>query len=59
MNIPIPIFPFDIIRRLSFLNIFAYAKIDCRYLDLGASPIALDRAIRIHVAVLARTVIFA
>ena len=59
MVIPVPTLSFGTIRRLSLLNIFAFAKIDCRYLDFGASLIAIDRATRIHVAALARTVIAA
>ena len=59
MTISVPTLSFGTIRRLSLLNIFAYAKIDCRYLDFGASLIAIDIAIRIHAAALARTEIAA
>ena len=59
MTISVPTLSFGTIRRLSLLNIFAYAKIDCRYLDFGASLIATDRAIRSHAAALVRTVIVA
>ena len=59
MVIPVPTLSFGTIRRLSLLNIFAYAKIDCRYLDLGASLIAIDIAGRIHDALLVRTAIVA
>ena len=59
MAFPVPTLSFGTIRRLSLLNIFAYAKIDCRNSDFGASLTAIDRAIRIHVTVLVRTVILA
>ena len=59
MTISVPTLSFGTIRRLSLLNIFAYAKIDCRYLDFGASLIAIDIARRIHEAGLVRTVIVA
>ena len=59
MTISVPTLSFGTIRRLSLLNIFAYAKIDCRYLDFGASLRAIDRAKRIHAAALVRTVIVA
>ena len=57
MTISVPTLSFGTIRRLSLLNIFAYAKIDCRYLDFGASLIAMDTATRIHGTGLVRTVI--
>ena len=59
MNIPVPTLSFGTIRCLSLLNIFAYAKIDCRYLDFGASLTATDNAIRTHAAALVRTEIVA
>ena len=50
MTIPVPTLTFGTIRRLSLLNIFASAKIDSRLQDVGASLIAIDRAIRRDIA---------
>ena len=50
MTFPVPTLAFGTIRRhIWLLNIFAFAKIDARFLDVGAPLSATHRAARIEI----------